>query len=105
VVTVDQQFGPDDWPRRPDGDIDFEAIPERRLGSGRVIRHQDGSAEYVGVPRWQLDAVPTLLHHARCETIKSLGDHYSRHCAEREELGELMRVFESQDVPRCPVCF
>lgn len=105
VITVDQQFADEEWPRDPEGRIDFEAIPEVRLAADHVIRLPDGSAEYIGVPGSQSQTAPAVLHRARCETIKTLGDRFSKHCAPHAEFDDLMAAFAGQELHRDESCF
>jgi hypothetical protein len=104
VVTVDQRFAGEEFPRKDNGEIDFEAIPERLFGSEHIIRQPDGSVEYVGLPEWQTGSSSAVLHRATCGTIRTLGDRYSKHCAPREDLDELTGSFAGADLHRDESC-
>jgi hypothetical protein len=66
-----------------------------------VIRHPDGSADFVGIPESKhRDLDRRVLHRATCETLGDHDDHYQMICGTRAELEDIMKDYDKL----CPAC-
>jgi hypothetical protein len=102
VITVWFPLLGAELPRFPDGSVDDLAIPELIFGPERVIRHPDGSADFVGISESEERALDRrVLHRATCETLRDHDDHYQMICGTRAELeADVMKDYDKI----CPVC-
>jgi hypothetical protein len=81
--------------------VDVAAFPERIFGPEHVIRHPDGSADFVGIPESKLrDLDRRVLHRATCETLRDHDDHYQMICGTRADLEDIMEDYDTL----CPAC-
>lgn len=81
--------------------VDIAAFPERIFGPEHVIRHPDGSADFVGITEsMSRDLDRRVLHRATCETLGDHDDHYQMICGTRAELEDIMADYDTL----CPAC-
>jgi hypothetical protein len=73
VLVVKLPFTPAEMPRRPDGSVDIEVLPERIFGSDHVVRQPGDSVEYAGVPGPVPRPAPRVLHRATCSKLRDAG--------------------------------
>jgi hypothetical protein len=81
--------------------VDVAAFPERIFGPEHVIRHPDGSADFVGIPESKFrDLDRRVLHRATCETLRDHDDHYQMICGTRADLEDIREDYDTL----CPAC-